>query len=149
MRDFHLGERFDVVTCLFSSIGYVRSAGELAQAVATMGRHLEPGGLLVVEPWFTPEQWRPGSARGSMMVDDEDLKIARFVVSRTEGRFAVAPMHHLVAEATGVTHFVETHELLLATEHEYESAFRAAGLGEIRFDPDVVPRGAWVGRAPR
>jgi SAM-dependent methyltransferase len=60
MRDFELGRRFDVVTCLFSSIGYVRDDDELDRAIAAMARHLSPGGLMVVEPWFTPEMWNVG-----------------------------------------------------------------------------------------
>jgi SAM-dependent methyltransferase len=148
MRSFDLGRRFDVVACLFSSIGYVRSVEELGTAVGTMARHLAPGGVLLVEPWFTPDQWHtPGRVRANMMVDDEDLEIARFVVSETRGRFAVTPVHHLVAESTGVSHFVETHELLLVTREEYEASFVAAGLEGVRFDGDVLPRGVWVGRA--
>jgi SAM-dependent methyltransferase len=147
MRTFELARRFDVVTCLFSSIGYVRSLEELNRAVANMARHLTPGGLLIVEPWFTPDQWRPGHVGGSIVVNDDTLKIARFCVSETRGRFAVTPMHHLVADPTGVTHFVETHELFLATSEELEQAFVGAGLRDVRFDADVLPRGAWIGRA--
>src|SRR2546423_1547622 len=52
-----LGRRFDVVTCLFSSIGYVR---DLAGAVSRLAAHVAPGGVLVVEPWLAPEQIDPG-----------------------------------------------------------------------------------------
>ena len=61
MLNFDLGRRFDVVTCLFSSIGYMRSIDRLNETVANMARHVEPGGLLIVEPWLTPETWRPGT----------------------------------------------------------------------------------------
>jgi SAM-dependent methyltransferase len=148
MRTFELGRPFDVVACLFSGIGYVRSVEELRTSVAAMARHVARGGLLLIEPWFTPDQWHTtGQVRGSLMVDEDDLKVARFVVSETRGRFAVTPMHHLVGESTGVHHFVETHELFLATRDEYEAAFVAAGLERVRFEAEVVPRGAWVGMA--
>ena len=55
MIDFDLGTRFDVLTCLFSSIGYAKSEENLNRAIESMARHLVPGGLLLVEPWFTPE----------------------------------------------------------------------------------------------
>lgn len=148
MRDFTLAERFDVVASLFSGIGYVRSTGELFGAVARMARHLEPGGVLVVEPWFSPQQWNPGTKiHGGMIVDEPELKIVRMVVSEQRGRFAVTPMHHLVATTDGVEHFVETHELLLAEPSEYRAAFEAAGLSAVRFEPDLFVRGAWIGRA--
>src|SRR5690348_15716541 len=38
MLNFDLGREFDVVTCLFSSIAYVKSAKKLGQAIATMTR---------------------------------------------------------------------------------------------------------------
>ena len=146
MRSFALDRRFDVVTSLFSAIGYVRSAEELAAAVATMARHLEPGGLLAIEPWFTPDQWRPGEkVHGGLLVDTDDCKLARLVVTHTRDRFAVTPMHHLVATLAGVEHFVETHELFLATREELEDAFTAAGLVDVRHVPDVLVRGLWVG----
>ncbi len=42
MRDFDLGRTFDVVTCLFSSIGYVETTDGLSRAVEAMTRHLAP-----------------------------------------------------------------------------------------------------------
>lgn len=48
--DFELGRTFDVVTCLFSSIGYAQTEANLRLAIAAMARHLSPGGVLIVEP---------------------------------------------------------------------------------------------------
>jgi ubiquinone/menaquinone biosynthesis C-methylase UbiE len=148
MRAFDLHERFDVVASLFSAIGYVRSTDELFAAVACMARHLQPGGVLVIEPWFSPEQWNPGRIHGGMIVDEPDLKIVRMVVSEQRDRFAVTPMHHLVATLEGVEHVLETHQLFLAQPEEYRAALQAAGLEAIRFVPDVLVRGLWIGRAP-
>lgn len=149
MRAFDLEQQFDVVASLFSAIGYVRSTDELFAAVACMARHLHPGGVLVIEPWFSPEQWKPGrQIHGGMIVDEPELKIVRMVVSEQQGRFAVTPMHHLVATLEGIEHVLETHELLLAEPEEYRAALRAAGLEAIRFVPDVLVRGLWIGRAP-
>ena len=61
MRRFDLGRRFDAVTCLFSSIGYLRTPDELTQALTTMARHLVPGGVLVVDPWFFPMRGGTGT----------------------------------------------------------------------------------------
>ena len=144
MRDFDMGKRYDVVASLFSGIGYVRSLAELRAAIACMARHLNPGGLLIVEPWFSREQWSPG-IHGGVMVDEPGLKIVRLVVSETRGDFAVTPMHHLVATPKGMEHFVEHHELLLAEPEEYKAAFAAAGLRDVRHDPHVLTRGTWLG----
>ena len=76
MLTFDLGRAFDVVTCLFSGIGCVKTIDNLYIAIARMAAHVKPGGLLIVEPWFTPEQWQQNTVHMAT-VDRPDLKIAR------------------------------------------------------------------------
>ncbi len=59
MRSFALGERFDVVSCLFSAIGYLRNEREIRQAFRAFASHLLPGGVLLIEPWIAPGQVPP------------------------------------------------------------------------------------------
>lgn len=61
MLDFALGRRFDVVTCLFSSIAYSKTVTGLHQAIATMASHLVLGGVLLVGPFFSPRTGFPVS----------------------------------------------------------------------------------------
>ena len=56
MTDFDLATTYDAVTCLFSAIGYVRTVDRMNRAVACMARHVKPGGVLIVEPWITPDE---------------------------------------------------------------------------------------------
>jgi SAM-dependent methyltransferase len=88
MADFELGKRFDAVVCMFSSIGYVRTAERLRSAVASMARHLEPGGVLIVEPWLSPEVWADRHV-GAVFVDEPELKIARMNVGQREGAVSI------------------------------------------------------------
>jgi SAM-dependent methyltransferase len=135
MTDFELGHRFDVVTCLFSSIGYVRTEERLHAAVATMARHLNRGGVLAIEPWFSPEAWQEGRVV-LHTVDRPDLKIAR--TSRSlpaqEGVSRLV-FDYLVATPDRAETFSEVHDLGLFTEDQYVAAARAAGL-ESAFDPE-------------
>jgi SAM-dependent methyltransferase len=143
MVDVDLGRRFDAVTCLFSSIGYVKTEERLRAAVAAMARHLEPGGVLVVDPWFGPEDWRDGHV-GALFVDEPELKIARMNVAEREGGMSVMDMHHLVATPAGVEHIVARHELGLFTDEQYERAFLAAGLDVEHFPEALNGRGRYV-----
>lgn len=59
MVDFDLRRQFDVVVSLFSSIGYVQTPDRLALAVRNMARHVRPGGVLIIEPYFSPQAWKP------------------------------------------------------------------------------------------
>ncbi|MFD0485964.1 class I SAM-dependent methyltransferase [Saccharopolyspora spinosporotrichia] len=76
MRDFALDREFDAVTCMFSSIGHMRDGAELDQALASFARHLAPGGVVVVEPWWFPEDFLDGYVAGDV-VRDGDLTISR------------------------------------------------------------------------
>jgi len=144
MLDFELGRQFDVVTCLFSSIGYVKTVPNLKRAVAHMSRHLKPGGVLVVEPWFTPEDWHPGKVHATF-VDEPDLKIARINLSGVEGTLSYFVFHYLVGTPEGIHNFEERHELGLFTIDEYKIAFRDCDL-EVIHDPKWLnARGLYLG----
>ena len=85
MTSFSLGRRFDAVVCLFSSIGYVGTLDRLDAAISAMAAHLEPGGVLLVEPWLQPHVWQDGHL-SALFVDEADVKLARLGVATTEGR---------------------------------------------------------------
>ncbi|MCX7022494.1 MAG: methyltransferase domain-containing protein [bacterium] len=127
MTDFELGRRFDVVTCLFSSIGYVVTGEKLHRAVGCMARHLVPGGVLALEPWFTPERWNVGKVH-LLTVDEPELKIARVSTSFVEGRLSYFDLHYLVATPGGTEYGLERHEMGLFEREEIVGALRAAGL---------------------
>ncbi len=127
MRRFDLGNSFDVVSCLFSSIAYTRDEQGLRDAIASMARHLAPGGLLLVEPWFTPASyWRRHVAAN--FVDEPDLRLAWMYVQEQEGDLAILDIEYLVAESNRVHRFTERHELGLFSEVQFHEAFEAAGL---------------------
>src|SRR5260370_1428769 len=47
MTDFDLATTYDVVTCLFSAVGYVRTVDRMNRAIASTARHLKPTGVLI------------------------------------------------------------------------------------------------------
>jgi SAM-dependent methyltransferase len=147
MRDFDLGRRFDAVTCLFSSIGYMRSVEELETAVAAMARHLEPGGALLVEPWLTPEAVREPHV-AAVFVDEPELKIARVNTIEVDGRRSSFEFQYLVGTPASVEHFTERHDLTLFTHEEQLAAFRAAGLAVEHDEEGLMGRGLYIGVAP-
>lgn len=144
MTDFDLGRQFDVVVCLFSSIGYVRTKPRLQRAIRNMARHLLPGGVLLVEPWFTPEQWNPG--RVSMtQVERPDVKIVRMSYSGQKRKISTVEFQYLIGTSRGIEYEAEIHELGLFAHQEYLEAFKAAGL-KVTHDPQGVDgRGLYIG----
>jgi SAM-dependent methyltransferase len=146
MRHFDLGRRFDAVTCLFSAIGYMRNVGELRKAIATMARHALPGGLVIVEPWLTPDRFIDGHTHAHV-AEGEGVKVARMIVARRHGDTSVLEMHHMVASESGVERFFERHDVTLFTHEQYVSAFTAAGLVAVHDAEGLNGRGLYVGLA--
>jgi len=144
MRTFHLGASYDVVTCLFSSIGYMTTLEDLRRAIERMAAHLVPGGVLIVEPWITPEAWKPDSLHG-LFIDEPHLKLARINTSQVVNGLSVFDLHHLIGTPDGVRHLVEHHEMGLWTVDEMTEAFEMATL-ETSYDPEgLTGRGLHIG----
>ncbi|HMN61395.1 MAG TPA: class I SAM-dependent methyltransferase [Anaerolinea sp.] len=136
MADFDLGEQFDVLTCLFSSIGYLQTLERVRQAVGELA-----------EPWFTPAAWRPGAVH-SLIHEEPDLKIARLSTSKVDGRLSYFDFHYLLATPQDTTHFVERHELGLFETQEQLDILNSAGF-EAEHDPQGPSgRGLFIARNP-
>jgi SAM-dependent methyltransferase len=148
MMDFDLGREFDVVTCLFSSIGYVKTLDNLNRAVKCMSNHLIAGGVLIIEPWFTPDSWNPGTVAANF-IDEPELKIARMNISCVEGKLSFFDFHYLIGTPEGVQKFVERHELGLFEIEEMSEAMKGSGLEVIYDDEGLTGRGLFIGRKPR
>ncbi len=147
MITFDLGKQFDAITCLFSSIGYVKTVDALRQAAANFDRHLKPGGVMLIEPWFTPDAWFPGRIHATF-VDEPQLKIARMNTSGQDGRLSYFVFHYMVGTPEGIETFTERHELGLFTTDEYLAAFRDCGL-DVQRDPLWLNgRGLYVASKP-
>jgi SAM-dependent methyltransferase len=145
MTDFDLQRQYDVVACLFGSIGYVRTLANLSRAVSSMARHVRAGGLLIVEPWPTPETWRPGTVH-ALLTEEPELKIARMSTSCAQGRLSYFDLHYLIGTPEKTEHVVERHELGLFTEEEMEEALEGAGLEATYDEQGLTGRGLYVGR---
>ena len=148
MIGFNLGRKYDVITCLFGSIGYLPNVQRLEQSLQTFVRHLKPGGVILVEPWIRPQDWRDGHVQ-AVFVDEPALKVARMSVSRHDGNVAVLNFHYMVASSDGIRTFTEAHRLTMFTDEEYRTAFRNAGLLVDYDDGGLTGRGLFIGATPQ
>ena len=147
MIDFQLDHRFDVITCLFSSIGYVKTLENLIGAITCMTRHLVPGGVLVIEPWIVPDKYHPNTVH-SIFIDEPDLRIARINTSAVEGRVSILDLHYLIGTPQETEHFVERHELAMFEEGEMYDTLTNAGLEVTHNAEELNDRGLFIGRQP-
>lgn len=144
MIDFDLQRQFDVVACLFSSIAYAKTLPRLRQALASMHRHVRPGGLVIVEPFIRPDLFTPGHV-SAIFVDRPDLKIARINVTTVENGTATLPFHYLVGTPEGVQYLTERHEMALFSHDDYLAACRATGLDVVYDEEGLMGRGLYIG----
>jgi 2-polyprenyl-3-methyl-5-hydroxy-6-metoxy-1,4-benzoquinol methylase len=150
MTTLNLNKQFDVITCLFSSIGYVKTTPKLRRTIRNFAKHLKPGGIVIIEPWFTKATFHSGSPHMTTY-DGEDVKIARLAVSQAKGNLSVIDMHYLIAEkGKAVKHFVDRHEMGLFETDETLQIMKEAGL-RARFLKNGLlrDRGLFVGVKPR
>ena len=145
MMSFDLGKKFDVVTCLFSSIGYAKRLAGLRLALRSMISHLLPNGLLIIEPWFPPDQWKPNTVHASF-IDEPELKIARINTSFVEGRVSVFDLHHLIGTPESTEHIVEHHELGLFETEETREIMEEEGLAVAYDEEGLTGRGLFIGQ---
>jgi ubiquinone/menaquinone biosynthesis C-methylase UbiE len=147
MTHFDLSHRFDAITCLFSSIGYVVTVERLQQTLENFARHLNPGGVAVVEPWLLPDVFHDGHL-SALFIDQPDLKLARMCRSEKHGNVSVFPFEYLITTPEGTEHLAERHEMGLFTVEQYLAAFQVAGF-EVQHDPQgPTGRGLFIGVKP-
>lgn len=147
MTDFELGQRFDVVTCLFSAIAHLLTHERLQAAIDSMARHVNDGGLLIVEPFIRPDEWRPNHISLDQ-VDEQDLKVARITRSTREGDVVVMDMQFLVGTPDGIKHYREEIPARLVNDEELMQTVSSAGL-DVDHDPvGLMGRGLFIGKRP-
>jgi SAM-dependent methyltransferase len=145
MSHFHLPHRYDAVTCLFSSIGYLRTLDRVARALACFREHVTPHGAIVVEPWFAPgglDVTRVARNIG----ETNGVRVSRQSRVEIEGRLSRLYFEYEIADTAGTRRANEIHELGLFTHAEMMEAFRSAGL-DPEYDPKgLTDRGLYVAR---
>jgi SAM-dependent methyltransferase len=127
MRTFDLGRRFDAVICVGNSVACLDSTKDLNAAVARMAAHLEPTGVLVMEPWFFSADFLDGRVDGHLHRQDGRVvsQLTRF--AKEGGRIRM-DARFVVADATGFHQFDETLSARAFPRAAYTEALREAGL---------------------
>jgi SAM-dependent methyltransferase len=128
MRTFRLGATFDVVTCLFSAIGHLRTELDLRTAFENFARHTNPGGVVIVEPWIDPAQFRSGFLH-VVTSKTPEVAIVRMAFSTRRGRRSSVRYHYLIGKTgRGIRHVEETDVGLLVSPRRLVELMRPSGL---------------------
>ena len=145
MTSFDLAQQFDVITCLFGSIGYLTKKDELSDAIGSFSRHVTPGGVVIIEPMFTKETVYDG-AMGIICLDLPDIKIARANVSRVENDIAYLDLHFLIStRERGTEHFVDPSPMSIFPRDIYITLLKEHGFSVEFVEPGLMKEGLFVG----
>lgn len=145
MRDFELAKTYDAVICLHSSIGYLNDSEEIRTALRLFNEHTAAGGLVVVEPWFSPATFEAGKV--SLVTSESDgLQIARASIRTRVGSSSRVSFSYLIARSSGFESFEEHHDLCLIDPGVFLEIFSSLDM-----DADYIPdwsrgRGLFVAR---
>jgi dTDP-3-amino-3,4,6-trideoxy-alpha-D-glucopyranose N,N-dimethyltransferase len=149
MRTLDTGRRYDAVICMFAAIGYVGgTTGDTSGLFASIDRmaaHLNPGGVLIVEPWIAPERFVVGHV-GSDFTRTAERSIFRMSHSGLVGadrRVCELTFRYVVGSPTGIVTFTGVDHLTMFSRAEFTDAFAAAGLRSTFGEPEFG-RGLYV-----
>ena len=119
-------------------------ARTLLDVACGTGKHLEVGGVLIVEPWIAPDAWIPGKP-ALLTIDEPDLKVVRMTAAGRRNAVSIVDFHYLIGTPDGVESHFEHMELGLFTAEQMMAAFEAAGL-VVEHDPEgLIGRGLFIG----
>ncbi|MEI8230002.1 MAG: class I SAM-dependent methyltransferase [Candidatus Peregrinibacteria bacterium] len=128
MTTLNLRKKFDVILCLFSSIGYARTKSDLKRTIENFSKHLVTGGVVIIEPWFQREEvkkWHPDLT----IYDGSDTKIARIGATTVKGDCTVTEMSYLIGDADGkIWHTQDQHVMRLFEKKKVLNMMEKAGL---------------------
>lgn len=143
MRTFELNRQFDVIICLFSSIGHLKTYENLEKTVKNFSRHLKQGGVMIVEPFILPEEFID-NILDSYVIDEPGLKLTRMNRSKRRGNIAIYDFHFLVGEKGKIRYFVQNIELGMFESGNVLTMMKNAGFSAKFFRKKNEYRGRYI-----
>jgi ubiquinone/menaquinone biosynthesis C-methylase UbiE len=149
MVDFDLREQFDVVLCLFSSLGYLKTKSEIRKTYFNFSRHMKKGGVLIIEPWLRRSEWKDRTVSLRSYVNGP-LIIARVSYARAEGEFSILDERYLVAQKNkGISYIKDRHRIRFFEVDSSLDGLREAGLNPEFTEESLMPgRGLLIATKP-
>jgi ubiquinone/menaquinone biosynthesis C-methylase UbiE len=129
MLDFKLDKKFDVILCMASSISYLQNYVNLKKAIKKLSEHLNPGGVLIIEPWQVKNGDNLSGKPYLLTYDSEDLKIARVGIMKKRGIVSILETSYLIAERNKkIQYFNEIHKLATYEDKKFLNLMNNSGL---------------------
>ena len=143
MIDFKINKSYDAIICLYGSVGYVKSLKNLSKMIACCKRHLKKNGLLIIEPWYSPDDWKTDNIH-TVFVKTEFISITRLGVGNKNGDIV---FHYLIGKnGNGIEYFTETYNFGLFTHEELLKSFYKNKLSTTFIKNAIQKKGLYIGK---
>lgn len=143
IRMLRLNRLFDAAIMMFAVLGYQRTDGDVLSTLASVRRHLVPGGLFLFDFWYGPAvmNLRPEDRVRSIQQADGYIRRTTRTDIDTDAR--VCRVHFTVARTIGeqrLEDVQETHGMRFFFSDELQTFLTASGfrLETLRAFPDVT-----------
>lgn len=110
MRSFRLNKQFDVIICMFSSIGHLQTYRNLEKAIRNFSKHLKSGGVMIIEPFIDPDKCID-NILDSFSINTPELKLTRMNTGKIKGGVVEYDFHTLAGTKGKIRYFSEKVQL--------------------------------------
>ena len=126
MINFKLNRKFDVITCMFSSMGYAKTYDRLQSMIATISKHTKDGGVVVLESWVARKKFI-SNLISLETVDKPEAKISRMSISKRQGNISIVTFHYMIGNKGEINYFQDRHECGLFEPKRVKKIMERAG----------------------
>lgn len=145
MINFNLNKKFDVILCLFASIGFVKTESNLKNTIKNFANHLKSGGLVIIDPWLTKSEFKPESIYATTF-NGKNEKMVRLTIYKLKNKLSVIDTQYLMAEkGKDIKHFVDQMELGLFSNKKILDLMEESGLKSKFLKKEGFGRGLFIG----
>lgn len=127
MTKFKASKKFDVITCLFSSIAYIKSGKDLKKTINNFYDNLKSGGVLLVETLFLKDKFSE-IKNHIRFFKDENLTLKRTTnISVGSDIVTIKSMYEITEKGKAKKFIIDEHILQLHNEAELISLMKGVG----------------------
>jgi SAM-dependent methyltransferase len=149
MRKFSLRKKYDVITCLYAAIGFAKTISSLQRTIRCFEKHLNDNGVIIVNPWLTPNAWVKGKFDGKAFMTSTESEKTNFCLMNRgiqKGRITLIEIHYLFGSKNGVRHITNKHDIGLFTVKEMKTAFKNADLKVTYEDNGITKKRFYIAK---
>jgi SAM-dependent methyltransferase len=137
IRDFDLGEQFDVVIALFHVISYLPNDHDLGLTFASISKHLKPAGLFLFDYWYGPAVLADPPTHRIKTLENDEIEVTRVATPTLHPADHLVDVNYdmtIVEKSSGrLAEFSETHRMHYLFRPEIESLLVRQGLRPLEF----------------